>query len=340
MEAILPTVINNLTYKPVLAVPSTVSYGIGSGGIVSIQSILTSDSPGLAIFNIGNIYGAANFANTIGRYLATRKQTYNIELDKLHFKPLYDNNIIFNEKRDKISFQYKLSDYANSIKRNIPLLNINDKDCLQLKNFYDKYPECILRNNATLLSDFENNIKKIIDIKLPNSSKNIEAIPKNNILDIKITQHNIDSRRMYFDTSKPVLVIYGGISDAKYVDEYKQYLEINGIIVHTIQLDINHIVLHTNNINIIKNNYNLCIVIAGSNGTLSNIVGGFFNKTNVPVIAIPVTTYSSNIDISTHTLASMLNNCVGGIAVVPINNIYSAACLTLSILCILTISKK
>lgn len=145
---------------------------------------------------------------------------------------------------------------------------------------------------------------------------------------------------MYYDTSKPVLVIYGGISDEKYVDEYKQYLEINGIIVHSVQLDINHIVLHTNNINIIKNNYNLCIVIAGSNGTLSNIVGGFFNKTNVPVIAIPVTTYSSTIDISTHTLASMLNNCVGGIAVVPINNIYSAACLTLSILCILTISNK
>ena len=45
-----------------------------------------------------------------------------------------------------------------------------------------------------------------------------------------------------------------------------------------------------------------------------------------------------NENIGEYTLMSMLNNCVGGIAVVSINNIYSAACLCLSILSLIRFS--
>jgi len=77
MEAVLSTVLANITHKPIIAVPSNVSYGYGANGIVGLYSILMSDVPGIAIFNIGNIYGACTFAHKIGQYLLKRKEKKN-----------------------------------------------------------------------------------------------------------------------------------------------------------------------------------------------------------------------------------------------------------------------
>ena len=51
-----------LTGKPVLAVPTSVGYGASAGGYAALLGMLSSCSPGIAVLNIDNGYGAAMFA--------------------------------------------------------------------------------------------------------------------------------------------------------------------------------------------------------------------------------------------------------------------------------------
>ena len=109
-----------------------------------------------------------------------------------------------------------------------------------------------------------------------------------------------------------------------YANELSAYLSLSGVKPDIIpSLNMNLPVLYPEKLNEVFKNYEIFIIIAGGSGTISNIVGGFIG--NKIVIAIP-----THDDINTFT--SMLNNCVGGIAVISPNNIYSAACLCLSIL--------
>lgn len=62
MEGALPSVIAGLTAKPVLAVPTSVGYGISAGGFAALAGMLSSCAPGISVFNIDNGYGAAVFA--------------------------------------------------------------------------------------------------------------------------------------------------------------------------------------------------------------------------------------------------------------------------------------
>ena len=59
LDAALPTVLGGLTMKPLFAVPTSVGYGIADGGKTALRSMLASCSPGVAVFNIDNGYGAA-----------------------------------------------------------------------------------------------------------------------------------------------------------------------------------------------------------------------------------------------------------------------------------------
>lgn len=65
MEGALPTVIAGLVDIPVIAVPTSVGYGVGEGGFVALNSMLQSCAPGIAVVNIDNGFGAAIFALTI-----------------------------------------------------------------------------------------------------------------------------------------------------------------------------------------------------------------------------------------------------------------------------------
>lgn len=62
MEGALPSVMAGLTGKPVVAVPTSVGYGVALGGFAALAGMLSSCSPGIAVVNIDNGYGAAMFA--------------------------------------------------------------------------------------------------------------------------------------------------------------------------------------------------------------------------------------------------------------------------------------
>lgn len=70
MEGALPSVIAGLTGKPVVAVPTSVGYGVALGGFAALAGMLSSCSPGIAVVNIDNGYGAAMFAARLMRMKA------------------------------------------------------------------------------------------------------------------------------------------------------------------------------------------------------------------------------------------------------------------------------
>jgi hypothetical protein len=65
MEGALPSVVAGLVDVPVIGVPTSVGYGVGTGGFTALNAMLQSCSPGIAVVNIDNGFGAAVFAATI-----------------------------------------------------------------------------------------------------------------------------------------------------------------------------------------------------------------------------------------------------------------------------------
>ncbi len=59
MEGALPSVVAGLVDAPVIAVPTSIGAGISAGGTVALHSMLASCSPGIAVVNIDNGFGAA-----------------------------------------------------------------------------------------------------------------------------------------------------------------------------------------------------------------------------------------------------------------------------------------
>lgn len=65
MEGALPTVVAGLVDVPVIAVPTSIGYGVSNNGEVALNAMLNSCAPGIAVVNIDNGFGAAVFALTI-----------------------------------------------------------------------------------------------------------------------------------------------------------------------------------------------------------------------------------------------------------------------------------
>lgn len=59
MDAALASVVGGLTSRPVIAVPTSVGYGVAEGGAAALNSMLASCASGLLVTNIDNGYGAA-----------------------------------------------------------------------------------------------------------------------------------------------------------------------------------------------------------------------------------------------------------------------------------------
>ena len=59
MEGALPSVLGGLVPGVVIALPTSVGYGVSEGGRVALDSALASCAPGLLTVNIDNGYGAA-----------------------------------------------------------------------------------------------------------------------------------------------------------------------------------------------------------------------------------------------------------------------------------------
>ncbi|MBO4556895.1 MAG: nickel pincer cofactor biosynthesis protein LarB [Elusimicrobiales bacterium] len=74
MEGALASVIGGLAKVPVIAVPTSVGYGAGMGGIAALLAMINSCANGVSVVNIDNGYGAAYIAAQINR-LAENKNT-------------------------------------------------------------------------------------------------------------------------------------------------------------------------------------------------------------------------------------------------------------------------
>ncbi len=59
MEGALATVVGGLMAQPIIAVPVSVGYGVSKNGEAALNGMLASCSPGIAVMNIDNGYGAA-----------------------------------------------------------------------------------------------------------------------------------------------------------------------------------------------------------------------------------------------------------------------------------------
>jgi NCAIR mutase (PurE)-related protein len=72
MDAALPTVVGGLVAGVVIAVPTSVGYGVATGGRAALDAMLASCAPGVAVVNIDNGYGAACAALRVARLAAGR----------------------------------------------------------------------------------------------------------------------------------------------------------------------------------------------------------------------------------------------------------------------------
>ncbi len=70
MEAALPSVLGGLIDRPLIAVPTSVGYGVSVDGLVALGAMLTSCAPGITVVNIDNGVGAAVAAVRVARLAA------------------------------------------------------------------------------------------------------------------------------------------------------------------------------------------------------------------------------------------------------------------------------
>jgi NCAIR mutase (PurE)-related protein len=67
MEGALPSVVAGMIDRPVIAVPTSVGYGVNLGGLTALFAMLNSCSSNVAVVNIDNGFGAGYMASLINR---------------------------------------------------------------------------------------------------------------------------------------------------------------------------------------------------------------------------------------------------------------------------------
>ena len=67
MEGALPSVVAGMVARPVIAVPTSVGYGVNLGGLTALFAMLNSCSSNVAVVNIDNGFGAGYMAAAINR---------------------------------------------------------------------------------------------------------------------------------------------------------------------------------------------------------------------------------------------------------------------------------
>jgi pyridinium-3,5-biscarboxylic acid mononucleotide synthase len=67
MEGALPSVVAGLVGRPVIAVPTSIGYGVAFGGVAAMLGMLNACAPGVSVVNIDNGFGAACQAALINR---------------------------------------------------------------------------------------------------------------------------------------------------------------------------------------------------------------------------------------------------------------------------------
>jgi NCAIR mutase (PurE)-related protein len=67
MEGALPSVVAGMIDRPVIAVPTSIGYGVNLGGLTALFAMLNSCSSNVAVVNIDNGFGAGYMAAMINR---------------------------------------------------------------------------------------------------------------------------------------------------------------------------------------------------------------------------------------------------------------------------------
>jgi NCAIR mutase (PurE)-related protein len=67
MEGALPSVVAGMVERPVIAVPTSVGYGVNLGGLTALFAMLNSCSSNVTVVNIDNGFGAGYTASLINR---------------------------------------------------------------------------------------------------------------------------------------------------------------------------------------------------------------------------------------------------------------------------------
>ena len=67
MEGALPSVVAGMVSRPVIAVPTSIGYGVSLGGLTALFAMLNSCSSNVAVVNIDNGFGAGYVASIINR---------------------------------------------------------------------------------------------------------------------------------------------------------------------------------------------------------------------------------------------------------------------------------
>ena len=65
MDGVLPTIVGGLVAAPVIAVPTSIGYGTGLGGLGALMTMLNACAPGIAVVNIDNGFGAGYLGHLI-----------------------------------------------------------------------------------------------------------------------------------------------------------------------------------------------------------------------------------------------------------------------------------
>lgn len=67
MEGALPSVVGGLIDKPLVAVPTSIGYGMNFGGLTALLAMLNTCAPGVSVVNVDNGFGAGVCASLINR---------------------------------------------------------------------------------------------------------------------------------------------------------------------------------------------------------------------------------------------------------------------------------
>jgi NCAIR mutase (PurE)-related protein len=67
MDGVLASVAGGLFAKPIIAVPTSIGYGLSLKGVTPLLTMLNSCAPGVAVVNIDNGFGAGYIAAMINR---------------------------------------------------------------------------------------------------------------------------------------------------------------------------------------------------------------------------------------------------------------------------------
>ena len=67
MEGALPSVVGGLVGVPVIAVPTSVGYGLALDGLAPLLGMMNAGAPNVCVVNIDNGFGAGYLASLINR---------------------------------------------------------------------------------------------------------------------------------------------------------------------------------------------------------------------------------------------------------------------------------